>query len=209
MPVLVQTVGNPAQGYEIVGSVANPATVLLDGPDEALANILSVVTAPVDIDGATETVNTRTGLQELPPDVRVVNPVDGSVVAVVQIRPRGVTQLLNDLPVTVDRRAAGLHRHGRAADAGRRRLCLGGDDGQSRRRTTSRPRSRPWASAQGRHQVRPSVTVPPEVQWLRTDPEVVVVTLEPARRRRPRRRPNARRPQATPARWVSRTSVEA
>jgi hypothetical protein len=31
----------------------------------------------------------------------------------------------------------------------------------------------------GRHQVRPSVTVPPEVQWLRTDPEVVVVTIEP------------------------------
>jgi hypothetical protein len=31
----------------------------------------------------------------------------------------------------------------------------------------------------GRHQIRPSVTVPPEVQWLRTDPEVVVVALEP------------------------------
>ncbi len=29
----------------------------------------------------------------------------------------------------------------------------------------------------GRHQLRPSVTVPPEVQWLRTEPEVVVVTL--------------------------------
>ena len=27
--------------------------------------------------------------------------------------------------------------------------------------------------------MRPSVTVPPEVQWLRTDPEVVVVTIEP------------------------------
>jgi hypothetical protein len=25
--------------------------------------------------------------------------------------------------------------------------------------------------------LRPSVTVPPEVQWLRTEPEVVVVTL--------------------------------
>src|SRR5215208_3017517 len=36
VPVLVQTVGNPKQGYESVGSVANPATVLLDGPDEVL-----------------------------------------------------------------------------------------------------------------------------------------------------------------------------
>ena len=30
VPVLVQTVGNPEQGYESVGSVANPATVLLE-----------------------------------------------------------------------------------------------------------------------------------------------------------------------------------
>src|SRR5215208_5582073 len=36
VPVLVQTVGNPKQGYESVGSVANPETVLLDGPDEVL-----------------------------------------------------------------------------------------------------------------------------------------------------------------------------
>ena len=35
----------------------------------------------------------------------------------------------------------------------------------------------------GRHQVRPNVTVPPEVQWLRTDPEVVVVISS----QRPRR----------------------
>jgi hypothetical protein len=31
----------------------------------------------------------------------------------------------------------------------------------------------------GRHQIRPSVTVPPEVQWLRTEPETVVVAMEP------------------------------
>ena len=132
VPVLVQTVGNPEQGYESVGSVANPATVLLDGPDEVLANILSVVTTPVDIDGATETVSTRVGLEDLPPDVRVVSPADGSVVAVVQIRPRGVTQLLNDLPVgsTACRR---VHRVGRAGQRGGCRLRLRGDDGQSQR----------------------------------------------------------------------------
>jgi YbbR domain-containing protein len=178
VPVLVQTVGNPAQGFESVGSVANPATVLLDGPDEVLANILSVVTAPVNIDGATETVSTRVGLEDLPPDVRVVNPADGSVVAVVQIRPRGVTQLLTDLPVNVSGVPEGFtaavapDRIGVVVFASEETMAnLSGDE-------ISASVSVEGLGA-GRHQIRPSVMVPPEVQWLRTDPEVVVVTLEP------------------------------
>jgi YbbR domain-containing protein len=178
VPVLVQTVGNPAQGYEVVGSVANPATVLLDGPDDVLANILSVVTAPVDIDGATETVSTRTRLQELPPGVRVVNPVDGSVVAVVQIRPRGVTQLLNTVPITVTDVPEGFtatvspETVGVVVFAPEETMAnlVGGD-------ITTAVSAKDLGA--GRYQLRPSVTVPPEVQWLRTEPEVVVVTLLP------------------------------
>jgi YbbR domain-containing protein len=178
VPVLVQTVGNPEQGYESVGSVANPATVLLDGPDEVLANILSVVTTPVDIDGATETVSTRVGLEDLPPDVRVVSPADGSVVAVVQIRPRGVTQLLNDLPVRVN----GVPR-GFTASVEPDRVGVVVFASEETMANLSGEEMSASVSAEGlgagRHQVRPSVTVPPEVQWLRTDPEVVVVTIEP------------------------------
>ena len=178
VPVLVQTVGNPEQGYESVGSVANPATVLLDGPDEVLANILSVVTTPVDIDGATETVSTRVGLEDLPPDVRVVNPADGSVVAVVQIRPRGMTQLLNDLPVQVN----GVPR-GFTASVEPDRLGVVVFASEETMANLSGEEISVSVSAEGlgagRHQVRPSVTVPPEVQWLRTEPEVVVVIIEP------------------------------
>jgi YbbR domain-containing protein len=200
VPVLVQTAGNPAQGYETVGSVANPSTVLLDGPDEVLANILSVVTAPVNVDGATETVSTRVGLEDLPPDVRVVNPADGSVVAVVQIRPRGVTQLLSDLPVQVSSVPEGFtaavepDRLGVVVFASEETMAnLSGDE-------ISVSVSVAGLGA-GRHQIRPSVTVPPEVQWLRTDPEVVVVILEPETAApmpttRPFRRPA---PEATPA----------
>ncbi|MFN8590507.1 MAG: CdaR family protein [Thermomicrobiales bacterium] len=180
VPVLVQTAGNPAPGFEIVGSVANPSTVLLDGPDAALADILSVVTAPVDIEGATDTVSTRTALQELPTGVRVVNPLDGSVVAVVQIRPRGVTQQLNDLPLTITDVPAGFTATvdpptiGVVVFAAEETMAnLRGDD-----ITTSVSAAGLTA---GRNQVRPSVTVPPEVQWLRTDPQTVVVTLEPIR----------------------------
>jgi YbbR domain-containing protein len=195
----VQAVGSPEQGYESVGSVANPATVLLDGPEDVLANILSVVTAPVNIDGATETVSTRVGLEDLPPDVRVVNPADGSVVAVVQIRPRGVTQLLSDLPVQVNGVPDGFtasvepDRVGVVVFASEETMAsLGGDE-------ISASVSVEGLGA-GRHQVRPSVTVPPEVQWLRTDPEVVVVTIEREATGVPTTRPAQRTaPEATPA----------
>jgi YbbR domain-containing protein len=199
VPVLVQTVGNPAQGYESVGSVANPATVLLDGPDEVLANILSVVTTPVNIDGETETVSTRVGLEDLPPDVRVVNPADGSVIAVVQIRPRGVTQLLSDLPVQVSNIPEGYtasvepNTLGVVVFASEETMAnLSGEE-------ISASVSVEGLGA-GRHQVRPSVTIPPEVQWLRTDPEVIVVTLEPETAIAPAARTGwPSTPQATPS----------
>jgi YbbR domain-containing protein len=176
VPVLVQTIGNPAQGYEIVGSVANPATVLLDGPDEALANILSVVTAPIDVEGATDTVNVRTALQALPQGVRVVNPPDGSVVGVVQIRRRGVTQLLSDLPVTVTDVPAGFTATVEPSDIGV--VVFASEDTMASLSGSDMSTSVSAAGlGAGRHQLRPSVTVPPEVQWLRTEPEVVVVTL--------------------------------
>ena len=176
VPVLVQTIGNPAQGYEIVGSVANPATVLLDGPDEALANILSVVTAPIDIEGATDTVNVRTALQALPEGVRVVNPPDGSVVGVIQIRRRGVTQLLSDLPVTVTNVPDGFTATVEPASVGV--VVFASEDTMASLSGSDMSTSVSAAGlGAGRHQLRPNVTVPPEVQWLRTEPEVVVVTL--------------------------------
>jgi YbbR domain-containing protein len=143
-----------------------------------LADILSVVTAPVDVDGASETLNIRTSLQPLPEGVRIVNPSDGSVVAVVQIRLRGVTQLLNDLPITITDVPEGFTATVEPAEIGvvvfaseDAMANLGGDD-------ISTSVSAKGFGA-GRHQVRPSVTVPPEVQWLRTEPELVVVNLQP------------------------------
>jgi YbbR domain-containing protein len=198
VPVLVQTAGNPAPGYEVVGSVANPATVLLDGPDETLANILSVVTAPVDIEGATDTVSTRTALQELPPDVRVVNPIDGSVVAVVQIRPRGVTQRLQNLPVEVADVPEGFSA---AVDPETIGVVVFASE-----ETMANLRGADIAVAvsaeelgAGRHQARPNVTVPPEVQWLRTEPEMVTLTLQPELPAPPTRPGGAERTDAAPA----------
>jgi YbbR domain-containing protein len=178
VPVLVQTAGNPAPGFEVIGSVANPAAVLLDGPDAVLADILSVVTAPVDIDGATETVTARTALQDLPEGVRVVNPADGSVVAVVQIRPRGVTQILPNLPVHINNVPPGF-----TATVEPQAISVAVFASEETMSRLTGNEISVSVSAEGlgagAHQLRPSVTVPPEVQWLRTDPKVVVVTLQP------------------------------
>jgi hypothetical protein len=51
----------------------------------------------------------------------------------------------------------------------------------------------------GRHQLRPRVTLPPEVQWLRTEPEIVVVNLEPV----------AAEPEPTPTAPTRRTAASA
>jgi hypothetical protein len=120
----------------------------------------------------------RTAIEGLPPDVRVVNPIDGTVVAVVQIRPRGVTQLLSDLPVRVSAVPDGFTATVEPATIGV--VVFASEETTA---SISGGEISVSASAEGlgagRHQVRPSVTVPPEVQWLRTEPEIVVVTLEP------------------------------
>lgn len=197
VPVLVQTVGNPAQGFETVGSVANPATVLLDGPDEVVADILSVVTAPIDISGATETVSTGAAIVGLPPDVSVVNPIDGTVVAVIQIRPRGVTQLLSDLRVRVRGVPDGF-----TASIAPETIGVVVFASEETTANISGDEISVSVSAEGlgagRHQLRPSVTVPPEVQWLRTEPEIVVVALEPEIPRATPGRAQRIAPEATP-----------
>jgi YbbR domain-containing protein len=110
--------------------------------------------------------------------VRVVNPADGTVVAVVQIRPRGVTQLLSDLPIQINGVPEGF-----TASVEPDRLGVVVFASEETMANLSGVEISASVSAEGlgagRHQVRPSVTVPPEVQWLRTDPEVVVVTIEP------------------------------
>ena len=90
----------------------------------------------------------------------------------------GVTQLLSDLPVQVNGVPEGF-----TASVEPDRLGVVVFASEETMANLSGEEISASVSAEGlgagRHQVRPSVTVPPEVQWLRTDPEVVVVTIEP------------------------------
>ncbi len=100
--------------------------------DEALANILSVVTAPIDVEGATDTVNVRTACCPAgsPRASASLNLPDGSVVGVIQVRRRGVTALLSDLPVTITNVPEGFTATVEPAAVGVVVCCVRGHHGQ-------------------------------------------------------------------------------
>ncbi|MFM9107462.1 MAG: YbbR-like domain-containing protein [Chloroflexota bacterium] len=176
VPVLVQTFGSPAPGFETVDRVVNPSTVLLDGPDEALADLVSVVTEPISIEGATAPVSARVGLAALPPEVRLVDPADGQVTVVVQVRQRGVTQTLPDQPVVVTDLGDGLSASVEPASIAV--VIFAAEDQLTAMRAGEVQVSSSVAGlSPGSYELPLSVAVPPGVQWIRTEPEVVTVTI--------------------------------
>ena len=175
-PVLTQTVGNPAEGYEVGDEAANPPTVLLDGPAEALENLVAVSAEPVSIEGATETITAQVGLADLPPGVHVVEPAGGTVLVVVQIRRRSAVHALAEQQVIVTDVAPGLTATIEppiisvvvaAAEESLAGLTAG----------DVKPRVSVAGLGPGTYELSPSVSVPPEMQWLRTEPALVEVTL--------------------------------
>ena len=179
VPVLIQTIGNPADGYEVVDRVANPSTVLLDGPDDTLNDLVSVLTEPVNVDGATSPVSARVGLVGLPADVQVVSPPSGQVVAVVQVRQRGVTQTLGDLPVRIDNLGPGLST---TVEPGRISVVVFAPENAlaTIRASDVTVQVSVEGLGPGTYQLRPQVVVPPEMQWVRTDPTTVGVAISRA-----------------------------
>jgi YbbR domain-containing protein len=179
VPVLVQTFGSPGEGYEVVGQVANPASVLVDGPDEVLNGLFSVTTERVSILGATETVTARVGLTGLPPEVVLVDPVDGQVDVVVQIRERGTVQTLPGQPVIVEGLAPGLEAV--VEPAAIAVDVFAAEDTLTMLQTGDVVlRVSVAGKGPGVYTLPPEVTVPPEVQWIRTAPDTVTVVVRPA-----------------------------
>jgi len=59
VPVKVETQNLLPDGYEVDKMVVTPATVQLSGPAQRLANIESIGTVPVDLDGRIRSINAR------------------------------------------------------------------------------------------------------------------------------------------------------
>lgn len=193
VPVLIQTVGSPAPGYEVGDNAVTPAMALLDGPEAGLADLVSVVTAPVALDGATGPVSKRVGLAALPPGVEVIDPPDGLFTVVIQVGQRGVTQTLADLPVQVDRLGAGLTA---TTDPPTVSVVLfASEDALAALRGGDvTPRVSAAGLGPGAYRVPLAVEVPPGVQWIRTEPEFVELEL----RRGPAATPVGGRPRELP-----------
>jgi YbbR domain-containing protein len=178
VPVLIQTVGSPAPGYELGDDAVDPGSVLIDGPPEVLASMVSVLTEPVSVDGATASISTRVALTGLPMEVGVVEPADGQVTVVIQVRQRGVTQSLAEQPVLVTGVGPGLEAivQPRAVSV----VVVAAEDALATLRAGDvTPRASVDGLTAGIHQVPLTVAVPSGVQWIRAEPAAVRVTLRP------------------------------
>lgn len=179
VPVLVQTAGNPATGYEAVDREAIPPMVLLDGPDAAIDQIVSVSTAPVRIEGATAPVRQAVTLTGLPADVTVVGPIGGNIDALVQIVPRTTTQTLTEQAVEVTDLAPGLTAE---VEPGRVRVDVYAAQEllAGLRAGDVVPRVSAAGLGPGTHRVPLDVAVPAGVQWLGTEPADVTLSIRAA-----------------------------
>jgi YbbR domain-containing protein len=190
--VTIQTVGSPAQGYDVIDRVANPSTVRVDGPQNQLDGMVIVKTEPIDISGAKDDVSKRVALQGLPPDVRVIEPASGTVEVYVQIGQRGVRQELPALKVDVINLGQGLAAEVTPSDV-TVVVVASGDIIAALTSADLMIQVDAEGLGQGEYHLRPTVSLPPNVQWISTNPTTVTVVI-----RKTNRAPAAGSPAASP-----------
>lgn len=176
VPVLVPISGSPAEGFDVADRVVSPPAVVLNGPDNVIADLVSVSTEVVDIEGASEAVTRRVAVTGLPPGVSVVDPRDGRVLVVIQFQQRGINQTLTDQRVIVGDLAPGYEAvvEPAAIDV----VIFAGEEALADlRQGDVVPRVSALGLQPGTYELQPSVVVPPDVRWIRTEPATVQVTI--------------------------------
>ncbi|MEA2524422.1 MAG: hypothetical protein QOF73_1649 [Thermomicrobiales bacterium] len=174
--VFTQLVGTPAPGLDVLDRAVNPSTVLVEGPKELLDSLVFVQTQPVDITGATGPVSRRVGLEGLPEGVRVIDPADGRVEVSVQIGQRGVRQELPGLQVDVINLGSELLADVTPGDV-TVVVVTSADVLAQLKAEDLIVQVDVSGLGPGEHLLRPIVSLPPNVQWISTDPAVVAVTI--------------------------------
>ncbi len=176
--VITQVVGEPANGYEVIDRTVNPPTILIDGPRNLLEDVISVSTSPVDISGATTNVTRRVQIEPLPPGVRILEPSGRNVDVVVQIRQQGIQQVLPSQQVEVVGAEPGLR-----AAVSPQELALvvvaSEEEIAALERGDIRLQVDVSGLGPGIYERMPNVSLPPHVEWIRTEPSQVTVTVSP------------------------------
>jgi YbbR domain-containing protein len=100
--VIPNVTGAPADGYAVQQRRALPDTIVVDGPEELLADLLFVNTEPVDVSGASNSISTMVGIADLPQGVTIIEPSGGEVEVRVAIEDATTSsQPVTDLPVEI------------------------------------------------------------------------------------------------------------
>jgi YbbR domain-containing protein len=100
--VIPNITGVPAEGYTIQVRRALPDTIVVDGPEEALADLLFVNTEAVDVTDATRSISTTVGIADLPEGVTIIDPPNGQIEVRVAIEDTSTSsQTLTGLPIAV------------------------------------------------------------------------------------------------------------
>ena len=174
--VLVTTAGAPAAGFDVLDRTSNPTTVIVDGPDDVIRQIIAVSTESVDITGVDSSVTAEVSLVGLPEGVIVIQPIDGLVDVLVQIGERGVSQTLANVPVTATNVGVGLVATFEPSevsiniDASQDVIAsLTGDDVQAFVSLEGLPA--------GTYTLEPVIVVPPGVKWTAVNPGFVTITI--------------------------------
>lgn len=99
VPVVPQVQGDPAPGFEVGTSVAEPSTVEVVGPQSAVAALMTAITEPVSVNGASAAVREVVSVGVSDPSVRLKRP--DPVRVTVNVTPAQLQWAVEGVTVTV------------------------------------------------------------------------------------------------------------
>ncbi|CAN5366809.1 hypothetical protein BH09CHL1_BH09CHL1_17760 [soil metagenome] len=174
--VIPQTAGNPAQGYSVTEKIANPQTVVVDGPQDVIDKMIAVSAGPLDIQGATTTIQGSVAVYDLPEGVNVIEPSDGNVAVQVDIVADGVRQELAGQLVTHINLGEGL---GVEIQPSEITVVVNGSDEALSALTVSDITVRVDLAdlGPGTYTLTPEVSLVQGLTWISSDPNEVTVTI--------------------------------
>ncbi len=174
--VLVPTEGSPAPGFEVIDRTSNPVSVIVEGPAEAIEQLIAVSAEPIDISGASSSVSATVMIADLPEGVTVIQPASGQVDVLIQIGQQGVRQTLTGLEIAVANVQEGLV--GTVAPDVLSIEVMAPEEVLS---TLTVESFQVIVDASGlgtgTHRVQPLVIVPAQVQWITATPLEVELTI--------------------------------
>ncbi|HYH11904.1 MAG TPA: CdaR family protein [Thermomicrobiales bacterium] len=175
--IVPQITGSPADGYVVQQTIAVPATIIVDGPEEVLDSLLFLNTEPVDISGATESLSRTVKIQDLPPEVTLIEPTNNEVEVRVSIGTSGGTaNVIPDMPIEIANAPEGFRvtTDPETIDIG---VSAPSDTLASLTPSDVRVTIDVAELTPGVHTVTPDVELPDNINVTRLEPERVVVLI--------------------------------